>query len=117
MSNLRISCLYPILFSEGNYIKHRFNRYSPGDGFKKLTADSCPPRYAHLLHVNSRVYYITLVGNDELLAQAWERIGLSPEAGRFVAEDCGCNLIYDARYGMFLMDFHLGIDLKKVHPQ
>ncbi len=114
MSDLRISCLYPILFREGTYIKHSFMRYSPKSPFDKLTAANCPSRYAHLLHVNAKIHYISLTGDTALLNQAWRRLQLPDGAGHFVPAECGCNLIYDARYGMFLMDFYLAITVTKV---
>ena len=113
MSGPQISCLYPILFKNSSYVQYRFKRYTPGDRFTQLTLENSPPRYAHTLHGNSILYQHTLRSDDALLAAAWPRMGLP---GRFVPSESGCTLLFDARYGMFLMDFSLSIELETAEP-
>jgi hypothetical protein len=104
--SLQVRCLYPILLRHGSYFAFRFLRYVPGPTFTPLTAGDCPPRYRHVLHGNSRLSLRELPADPERLAEAWPRLGVP---GRF--QDGRCTLLYDARYGMFLMDFQLIIDL------
>lgn len=108
MSGPQLWCLYPILFRNNSYVQYRFKRYTPGARFEKLTPQNCPPRYTHTLHVGSMLYQCVLDSDAALLEAAWQQLGL---AGRFVPSECGCTLLYDARYGMFLMDISLSIEL------
>jgi hypothetical protein len=110
LSGPQFSCLYPILFRNNSYVQYRFKRYTPGPRFEKLTPLNCPPRYAHALHAGSMLYQCVLRSDETLLEKAWPRLGFV--AGRFVPSDSGCTLLYDSRYGMFLMDFSLSIELE-----
>jgi hypothetical protein len=107
--SLQVRCLYPILLRHGSYFQYRFLRYAPGPAFSLLSADSVPRRYRHVLHGNSRLSLLELPADSGLLASAWDRLGIP---GRFVPDGCGCTLLYDARYGMFLMDFRLELALE-----
>lgn len=111
--SLKVRCLYPILLRHGSYFRYRFLRYAPGPGFTALSAEACPPRYRHVLHGNSRLSIQELPSDPAVLEAAWDRLGVP---GRFEPAGCGCTLLYDARYGMFLMDFRLELSLEPPGP-
>ncbi|MEL6343298.1 MAG: hypothetical protein AAFV53_09175 [Myxococcota bacterium] len=114
MSRVRFSCLYPLLLNHESYFRYRFQHYQPSQAFEKLSLDNCPERYRHALHADGILYQRDLSIDSGGLDADWRRLGFSDaEQCRFVHDACGSTLLYDGRYGMFLMDIRLTLDL---HP-